>query len=276
MISLTKDHKMLGYASLDACPNISHFVTTRYGGCSSGAYGTFNCSPYCGDEFEDVCRNQALLLDALPYRPTALIIPKQTHQTNYLVVNEEFLTSPVDSQQTFLEGVDALMTDKSGYCLGVSTADCVPIMLYDSTHQAVAVVHAGWRGTVGRILEQTLQGMFTHYGTTGKDIQATIGPSISSAAFEVGEEVCEAFQKGGYDLDEICMRHPQTGKAHIDLWAANFSQLRAFGVSEAQVEFSGICTYTAHEQFFSARRLGVKSGRILSGLMLNPIPLFNH
>lgn len=269
MISLTKDHKMLGYASLDACPDISHFVTTRQGGLSCGTYGTFNCSPYCGDEPEHVRRNQALLLEALPYRPTALIIPKQTHQTNYLVVDDQFLTHSPEEQFTLLEGIDALITDQPGCCLCVSTADCVPIMLYDPTHQVVAVVHAGWRGTVGGILKHTLEAMFTLYGTCGKEILACIGPSISPAAFEVGDEVCEAFQEAGYALSEISMRHPQTGQAHIDLWKANLSQLLACGVPREQVEMSGICTYTTHEQFFSARRLGIRSGRILSGIMLN-------
>lgn len=97
---------------------------------------------------------------------------------------------------------------------------------------------------------------------------ACIGPGISLSAFEVGDEVYEAFRKNGFQMDYISEWKPDTHKYHIDLWAANRLQLLDFGVPSAQVETAGICTYTRHEEFFSARRLGIKSGRLLSGIML--------
>lgn len=92
MISLTKDKRMLGYASLDVYSDIFHFVTTRIGGCSEGTYATFNCSPFAGDERVCVRRNQEILFEAMPEKPRELIIPHQTHGTKSLVVDETFLT----------------------------------------------------------------------------------------------------------------------------------------------------------------------------------------
>ena len=91
MISLTDDKKMLGYGLLGAYPNISHFVTTRHGGYSEGAYASFNCSPYSGDEFEKVKKNQLLLFQSLPQVPKHLILPKKTQETKMLMNKYPYL-----------------------------------------------------------------------------------------------------------------------------------------------------------------------------------------
>lgn len=146
MISLTKDKRMLGYASLDVYSDIFHFVTTRIGGCSEGTYATFNCSPFAGDERVCVRRNQEILFEAMPEKPRELIIPHQTHGTKNLVVDEAFLALSEEDRCMRLDGIDALITREEGCCICVSTADCVPILLYDRRHQVAAAVHAGWRG----------------------------------------------------------------------------------------------------------------------------------
>ena len=269
MISLTVDHKMLGYESLGSCPNISHFVTTRQGGCSEGAYSTFNCSPYCGDEAVVVKRNQQCLIEALAQPPCELIIPQQTHGINTCVVDEVFLSSSTEDKKALLAGVDALITHLPGYCLCISTADCTPLLLYDKRRQVIAAIHAGWRGTVSHIVAHTLRQMQMLYGTQGADVWACIGPSISLASFEVGEEVYDTFYQNGFDLSAISLWNEHTQKHHIDLWEANRLQLLDFGIPAQQIELAGVCTYIHHEQFFSARRLGINSGRILSGIMIH-------
>lgn len=269
MISLTEDKRMLGYEVLASYPDISCFVTTRHGGCSRGDYGTFNCTPYTGDDAECVRRNQEILRSSLPQRPRELIIPFQTHDTKSLVIDKTYLQANDTECNAMLQGIDALITREAGCCICISTADCIPILLYDKAHGVVAAVHAGWRGTVNHILEHTLEKMRTLYQTDGKDIIACIGPGISLSAFEVGDEVYEAFRENGFRMDYIAEWKPETHKYHIDLWAANRLQLLDFGVPSAQVETAGICTYARYEDFFSARRLGIKSGRILSGIMIN-------
>jgi copper oxidase (laccase) domain-containing protein len=99
-------------------------------------------------------------------------------------------------------------------------------------------------------------------------VHAIIGPCISLKAFEVGIEVYDAFEQADFDMSQIAHWHPEKGKYHINLPAANRLQLLADGVPEEQIHDSAICTYSQHEDFFSARRLGIKSGRILSGICM--------
>lgn len=110
-----------------------------------------------------------------------------------------------------LEGVDAVMTDVPKVCVSVSTADCIPILIYDRVHHAVVAVHAGWRGTVLRIVEAVLHAMSGAYGTRPQDVEAAIGPGISLEAFEVGDEVYEAFRTTGFPMEEMARRYPVAG-----------------------------------------------------------------
>ncbi len=269
MIPVTEDNKMLGFELLNCSyPDIFHFVTTRRGGCSEGAYAGFNCTHYTGDSLENVRHNRELLCEALPRQLLELVIPYQVHGTEVRVLDSGFTALTDKAKTELLSGVDALVTDVPGYCLCISTADCVPVLLYDTRRKVVAAVHAGWRGTVQRILQKTLTVMAEVYGTVPEDVSAGIGPSISAASFEVGEEVRQAFSEAGFDMPRISFRHEDTGKCHIDLWEANRLQLLESGIAAAHIEIAGICTYRNCEQFFSARRLGVKSGRILSGILL--------
>ena len=255
---LTSHKQMLEYGILKPYSNIFGFSTTRYGGCGEGAYATFNCTHYCGDHPEHVKTNLESLAALLPERPCVMVIPRQTHTTNVRVITD--VPTPEELQE-----VDAVVTHLKDFCLCVSTADCVPVLLYDKEKQVIAAVHAGWRGTVGRIVEKTIEVMRLQYGTEGKDIVACIGPSISLESFEVGDEVYAAFEEAGFDMARIARRYE---KWHLDLWEANRMQLLAYGVLPEHIEVAGVCTYQSHEDFFSARRLGIKSGRILSGIML--------
>ena len=161
---------MLGYESLSSYSNISHFVTTRQGGCSEGNYASFNCTPYSGDEAEKVRRNQTLLMEGMSQTPEELVIPVQTHETNCLLIGDAYLSASSQQRQEMLHGVDALITREPGYCLCISTADCVPVLIYDKKHSAIAAIHAGWRGTVAYIVRDTLLRMEKEFGTSGEDV----------------------------------------------------------------------------------------------------------
>lgn len=266
MKASTSADRMLEYGLMKAYSNISCFSTTRYGGCSQGNYASFNCNEYCGDVPAHVEANRRSLQRALAVPSEALVIPHQVHGVQVGVVDEAYSRKGPEEQKACLEGIDALVTDLPRYCLCVSTADCVPVLLYDARRQVVAAIHAGWRGTVARIVAHTLAVMNERYGSEGEDIHAVIGPSISQEAFEVGEEVYEAFSNAGFDMKRIARR---MDKWHLDLWEANRMQLLAGGVKPEHVELSGICTYARNETFFSARRQGIQSGRILSGIMIH-------
>ena len=256
---LTSHKQMLEYGILKPYSNIFGFSTTRHGGCGEGTYATFNCTHYCEDNPEHVKTNLETLALLLPERPRVIVVPRQTHTTNVRVITDV----PTSEE---LQDVDAVVTHLKDFCLCVSTADCVPVLLYDKEKQVVAAVHAGWRGTVGRIVERTIELMKSQYGSEGNDLVACIGPSISLESFEVGDEVYAAFEEAGFDMIRIARRYE---KWHLDLWEANRMQLLANGVLPEHIEVAGACTYQHYEDFFSARRLGIKSGRILSGIMLN-------
>ena len=142
-----------------------------------------------------------------------------------------------------MEGVDALVTNVPDVCVAVSTADCVPVLLYAPDRKVVAAVHAGWRGTVLHIARKAASLMIEAYDCDPAQLVAGIGPSISQAAFEVGEEVVKAFQMAGFPMERILRRNAETQKAHIDLWETNRLQLLEAGLLSEHIEIAGICTY---------------------------------
>lgn len=255
--------------------HVTAFSTTRQGGCSEDNYAEFNINAYCGDSIEHIQRNRAALCNLLGITDDRLIMPHQVHNTRIAIINDSFLHLPPAERQEKLEGVDALMTNLPGVCIGVSTADCIPVLLYDAGHQAICAIHAGWRGTVKRIVEKSLTTLTATYGTRPEDVYAQICPGISLDSFEVGNEVFEAFQQEGFPMEAISKKYPandifdnNTSKWHINLPECNLLQLLSCGVPKTHINVSPICTFQRHDLFFSARRLGISSGRIYSGIML--------
>jgi YfiH family protein len=145
---------------------------------------------------------------------------------------------------------DALLEDTLGSVIAVKTADCLPILLIDDRHRAVAAVHAGWRGTVGRIVEAAIEGMRARFRTQPSDLHAAIGPGIGECCYEVGPEVAEQF--GGQ------------GRAHIDLPEANRRLLLDAGVTPDRIYASNLCTKCRPEEFHSFRRDKEAAGRMYS------------
>lgn len=249
---------------------IRAFSTTRHGGCGKGNYDSLNITHYCNDDPENVRKNRALLCAELSVTDEHLILPRQTHGIRHLSINSAFFEKNAAEKSEALDSIDALTTNMPGVCIGISTADCIPILLYDKDRQAIAAIHAGWRGTVARITESVINAMTHEYGTDPGKLTAVIGPGISESAFEVGDEVYAQFSHAGFPMQDIARKHPSADgeKWHIDLWAANYLTLERCGLEVPNIQVCGICTYTEHHQFFSARRLGINSGRIFTGVML--------
>lgn len=244
---------------------VTAFSTTRQGGASKGAYAEFNITHYCGDAPKAIKKNREALCHILGIEDHHLILPRQTHQTEIRCIDKTFLILPEAERSEILEGVDAVITNLSGVCIGVSTADCIPILLYDPIHHVVAAVHAGWRGTVARIIEKTVRTMNDNYGSNPYNMVAQIGPGICLDSFEVGDEVYDAFLDAGFDMSLISKKYE---KWHIDLPLCNRLQLISCGILENAVHLSLICTYQHPDTHFSARRLGIHSGRLFTGILL--------
>ena len=263
---------------------VTAFSTTRFVGdgtsrstsaaCPSSNYAEFNINPFCGDDVAHISRNRQALCSLLGIGDSQLLMPHQVHLTKTVRIDEALLSLPEEQRREALDGYDALMTDLKDVCIGVSTADCIPILLHDEFHHAVCAVHAGWRGTVARIVEKALAEMRTAFDTRPEQVKAQIGPGINLDSFEVGDEVYEAFVSEGFPMELISKRYPspQTSpsaeKWHIDLPECNRQQLLAAGVPAASIAVSPVCTYEQSDRFFSARRLGINSGRIFTGIMM--------
>jgi YfiH family protein len=251
--------KILRFSILNKSDALVHFITTRHGGVSTGHYASLNLGEHAGDNPDAVRQNRETLCQALNIPATYLYTPRQVHGDRIGVLHEP--------PASFAEERDALITAEPRICLAVSTADCASLLLYAPDRKMVAAVHAGWRGTALRIAGKTVRKM-TELGCNPLRMLAGIGPSIGCKAFEVGEEVCASFAETGMDMKAVCRRDASTGKAHIDLKEANRLQLLEAGIPDTHIEVLNLCTYTCREDFFSARRQGIHSGRMLTGIML--------
>ncbi|MDD4993652.1 MAG: peptidoglycan editing factor PgeF [Paludibacter sp.] len=257
---------MITYNLLDKYNEIAHFCTSRRGGVSVGNYASFNLSPFTGDDEFCFAENRQILCNQLGVDKEYLIIPFQTHGCEIREIDNTFFDLSTEEKQLYLHGVDAIVTQLPGVCIGVTTADCVPLLFFDPKKQIVAAVHAGWRGTCAGIAGKTISFMIEKYKSNPADILVAIGPSISADVYEVGEDVVDEFKAAGFDMSEIV--EIRNNSIFLNLWQANKQLLEKAGVLTHHIEVSGICTYTDHENFFSARRLGINSGRLLSGIMI--------
>lgn len=261
-------------------PGVTAFSTTRHGGTGEGNYAGFNMNEYCGDTPQHTAECRKALAGVLGVEESHIIMPHQTHDINPRIIGSEFLSLPQDIRRMLLEGVDSILTDVPGVCIGVSTADCVPVLLHDAAHNAVAAVHAGWRGTVKSVVLRAVTEMRLAYGTDAAALTAIVGPAISVKNFEVGDEVYAAFEAAGFDMTTLAKQEIKRNadatdpsklfekKWHIDLILANRQQLEFAGVAPENINESNICTYDNVDNYFSARRLGTESGRIYTGIIL--------
>lgn len=269
---------VLNYYNLS--DDVKAFSTTRHGGVSEGNYASLNINEYCGDSKANTDANRLLLANELGIDTNHIIMPHQTHGVESRIIGEEFANLPDGVKKMLLEGVDAVMTNIPGMCIGVSTADCIPVLLYDEEHHAAAAIHAGWRGTQARIVHKAVQEMRMAYQTNPDKLKAVIGPGISLDNFEVGDEVYAAFEQAAFDMSAIAeeriKRNPNADdpvkaferKWHINLPLANIQMLTHNGVDETNIINTGICTFDNADNYFSARRLGIESGRIYTGIII--------
>ncbi len=215
-------------------------TTLRAGGCSRGAYASCNLALHVGDNPRYVTANRRLLRErlALPSDPIWL---RQVHGAR-----------AVRAEAGRLAAADASYTRRAGVVCAVLTADCLPILLCDRSGSCLAAVHAGWRGLVAGVVEATIKAM------QADSLIAWLGPAIGPEAFEVGEDVRQAFLRKAAEF-AAAFRSKDAGK-----WLADLPALARFILHRAGVEDiygGGLCTYAAPERFFSYRRDGV-TGRM--------------
>ncbi|MBR0500962.1 MAG: laccase domain-containing protein [Bacteroidales bacterium] len=199
--------------------------------------------------------------------PYPVIQGHQVHDCKVAVIGRPGMT------REELEGFDAFVTELPGVAIGVRTADCVPVQLYDPVNRVVAAVHSGWKGTVKHISQKAIDVMVREFRSKPEDLRAVIGPGIGPDSFQVGEEVVGQFRDAGFPIGRIWSfmgagdGTPMSGGHHIDLFEANRWLLEETGVSSSNIQTAMIDTYT-DLSFFSARREGVQCGRIINSIRL--------
>ncbi len=155
---------------------------------------------------------------------------------------------------------DALVTRFPGTAVAIKAADCVPVLLADPVSGAVAGAHAGWRGTLVRVVDAAVRALAAEAGAPPSRLRAVIGPAIRACCFEVGPEVVSAFRAAGHDVERFAVRPQAAGRPHLDLVLANRLQLLAAGLPEHTIEDTGLCT-RCEPAFHSYRREGPGVGR---------------
>ncbi|PWJ41822.1 peptidoglycan editing factor PgeF [Sediminitomix flava] len=269
--SLDKNEiKLYHFESFQSFKNIEHYISTRQGGHSIGAYDSLNLGKNTKDNPENFLKNRLALAEKLVSEVDKMTFPQQTHSGNVKVLNEHFFNSTTQEQDDFLRETDAIITNVKKQWINVLAADCVPILLYDSEKEVVAAIHAGWRSCVQGILQNTIDLMIRTFQSKPKSIKMGIGPSISQKNYEVGEEVVSSFKDAFPQFHEQIFSNFKTDrKAHLDLWTANKLQAIEKGIPDSNIEVLGICTYENHDTFFSSRFDKGITGRFATGIKLN-------
>jgi polyphenol oxidase len=260
-----------------------HGFSTRRGGlsrgyCAEDAQGELNLGFTPVDDREIVARNRRLLVEAVTGDAATLLVTlRQIHSS--VLVHAAFGDSPVKG--------DGLMTDEPGLLLGIQTADCIPVLVFDRKKRAVAAFHAGWRGTAKRIVESGVGRMRLEFGSRPEDLVAAVGPGIGVCCYAVGDEVLSTFEsqfsysgelfREVYDTDPVRTKYPMlflTQRApghspmgpslHVDLAEANRRQLLAAGLRPRSIKIIGGCTSCDSGLFFSHRASNGHAGRMMS------------
>jgi YfiH family protein len=183
-----------------------------------------------------------------------LVLLEQIHSDILHVIKE--------SPEIRLEG-DAMVTNRSGFFLGIRTADCLPVFLVETQNKVIAAVHCGWRGTSKQILPKVIKKMKNDFGCKTSSLLVLFGPSIEAACYEVGSDVYQEFQKNGLSLDSFARIGDKTGKYHFNLRQANITQLRDLGIRNKNIFSLDLCTF-CRPDLHSFRRDKEKAGRLLN------------
>jgi YfiH family protein len=251
----------LTHGLLDVLPGIHHGFFTREGGVSGGLYKSLNCGVGSKDDRALVFKNRSRAAAALGISPQRLATPYQVHSPDAVVVENVW---PVGQGPQ----ADAVVTRRRGIALGISTADCGPVLFADAEAHVVAAAHAGWRGALAGILEATLATM-EGIGARRDRIVAVLGPMISQQNYEVGADLIGAFTAADPANDRFFKPAPRPDHAFFDLPGYIVARLTRAGIAVADM---GLCTYADPERFFSYRRATHRGeadyGRLLSAIAL--------
>ena len=246
MSIITKKQGKLEYLTAEGI-SVPHCFTTRYGGVSTGTQASLNLAFGRGDTMENVEENIRILARALPFDEKKLILTRQTHSDIVRVVTAADHAGLCHREYPECDG---LVTNDPGTALMVFTADCTPLIFWDSVTGAVGAAHAGWRGTAQAIGAKCVEAMVQNFGCDPKNIHAAIGPNIGACHFETDADVPNAMV-AAFGAEAEAFIEKRGGKYFLDLKAINALSLRRCGVEH--IDISEDCTMCQPQRFWSHR-----------------------
>jgi YfiH family protein len=226
-----------------------HGIFSRKGGVSPSPWNSLNLGGTVGDDPANVRENMSRLLNVSEFTLEQLVQVRQIHSARVIRAN-----APMDASE---EG-DAITTDSPGLVLLMRFADCVPILFLDPENRAIAIAHAGWKGTLKGVVSEVVRAMKTNFGTSPSQVRVGIGPSIGPERYQVGSDVINETKRTFPEEYQQVLREDSDG-VKLDLWKANEIHLRKMGVE--QIEIAGICTGGDPTNWYSHRAEKGKTGR---------------
>ncbi|MEF9952680.1 MAG: peptidoglycan editing factor PgeF [Clostridium sp.] len=232
--------------------NVKHFFSTKNGGVSTGEFESLNLGMFTNDESEALNKNFQIILDHCKMDHNIAYL-HQVHGEDVHIVNRNNYSNIVGKDG------DAIITNEKNIPIGVFTADCVPILLYDKKNKVAAAIHAGWRGVVSKILTNTISKMNSEFGTSSKDIIMAVGPFIGSCCFEVSSDI----------IDKFNYYEKKDNRYFVNLYKEVENEALENNIPIDNIDYLNMCTVCNSHIFHSYRKESGKTGRIGSFIEIN-------
>ena len=243
------ENSLLTFNIFKPLPGFIHGFSTREmdGGSSLGPFYNLNLGNFQFDEKARIMHNRLLFFKRFYIDPARVAYARQIHSGNVQVID----------RPGSYDNCDALITRQKNIYLTVQTADCFPLFVIEPAAKIVALIHAGWRGVVRNIVEHSIEKMVSSLDAEPSRMVAAIGPGLRSECFEVKSDVFKQIPAA------YCFSHAENIKRYIDLAGFITEKLIALGLNFKNIEVSTLCTRCRSDLFFSYRRDGIKSGRMM-------------
>lgn len=265
-----KETPYLSFPVLEQFDFIKHGFSTRLGGVSKGIYSSMNLGFGRGDADENVRMNYERICESIGVDSHSVVLSDQVHKTILRRVSKEDLGKGVYLKKDYSE-IDGLYTNEPGITLVTAYADCVPLYFVDPIKRVIALSHAGWRGTIGKIGPKTVETLCEEYDCKKSDIIVVIGPSICQSCYEVSEDVADEFKKelpaSSWEVI-VPKTDEELRKYHLNLWEANRFFLEEVGIPEENIHVSGVCTCCNSDLLHSHRASQGKRGSLSAFLSI--------
>lgn len=243
---------------------LKHAFCTRFGGVSQGPFRSLNFDVHGGDSRENVLQNKSILGSALQLDPERIFLANQMHGDQVLILDEDPDESP--SKYFYLD-YDAMITQRKGLAIGVLTADCLPILVYDTAQEVIGIVHAGWRGTCLNIVGNVVSKLRKAFDVEPENLMVGLGPCIGECCYEVDIKVVRSIKNSTNRWKEF-IKPKKANRYSFDLVGLNIHQLQQAGVPQENIVRVTACTACNSKIFFSHRANRGKTGRQLNFIQL--------